>query len=345
MAKFSAGDVAMTGFGVVAKRPAVLIWWILLHLLFTSATSVLLVTAAGPALTQIMALRAQHTPSDPQTQAQMLALFHQVLPFYGLMFPLMLVFYAVLYGAMNRAVLRPAKSAFGYLRLGMDEWRQVLLFLWAIVVAIGVELVLLVLGVIVAVVVGVIIAAVQKGAPAVSGGAGVAVLAPIAVGLLFMFAYIYVLVRLSLASAMTFDTGKVTLLKSWRLTKGQFWPMFGAYVLAVILSIVVSLLGMIVILICVMLAGGAGGLGFVFRPDMSSPTAFFTPARLIYIGLAGVLYALVWPILLAPSAAIYKALIVKPEPKPVSWPSPPPPLESPPGPEPFAEPPGDPTPL
>ena len=120
---------------------------------------------------------------------------------------------------------------------------------------------------------------------------------------LFVAAYVYVMVRFSLASAMTFDTGKVSLLKSWRLTKGRFWPMFGAYLIAGILALVVGLLGLIVMYVAALL-GGVDGLSFIFRPDMSSLAAYFTPARLVYLALSGVVYALVWPVLLTPPAAI-----------------------------------------
>jgi hypothetical protein len=155
----------------------------------------------------------------------------------------------------------------------------------------------------------------------------------------------YVMTRLSLASPLTFDTKRVNLFGSWRITRGQFWPMFGTYVLTCFMAIVVGLLGMIVLLACAAIAaGGVNGFASMFRPDMSSLKAYLTPARIVYLVLAGALYALIWPVLLAPRAAIYKALTAKPEPTPASWSSPPP-LETPPAPEPFADPPADPAPL
>ena len=346
MTKFSASDMALTGFGVVSKRPTVLIWWIALHLLFMGSITALFVTVGGPVLTQMMALQAQGTPADPQTQAQIFALFGQIAPLYLLMFPLTLVFYAVLFAAMNRAVLRPAKSAFGYLRLGVDEWRQFVLMLWAVVVSIAVEFVLILAVVILAIVVPLLFGVVMKATTASTNASMPPVLGSIAIIGTMLVAYIYLMTRFSLASAMTFDTGKVSLLRSWRLTGGRFWSMFGTYVLATILSIVISLLGLVVMIVCAMLVGGVGGLGFVLRPDLSSPAAYFTPARLVCLALSGVLYALVWPILLTPSAAIYKAVTAKPAPTPASWPSPPPPeptlLETPPPPDPVVESPADP---
>lgn len=337
MIRISASDMAMTGFGVVAKRPWLLFWWTLLHIAFIGASSLLTVTIAGPDMTQMMALQSQYAPADPERQAQIFALMGHVLPLYLALFPLMLVFYAVLYAAMNRAVLRPSKSAFGYLRLGVDEWRQFLLFLWVLVVGLGAYIAVLLITAIVVFAGAAVFAAMHKSGYNVAVGTGGTTLGVIGFILLYLAAYAYVLVRLSLASAMTFDTGKVSLLTSWRLTKGRFWTLFGAYVLAVIFSLVVSLLGLVVMLICTMLAGGPGGLAFMFRPDMSSIAVYFSPARLVYLGLGGVLYALVWPIVLMPPAAIYKALTVKPTPasSPSSAPEPDPFCAVPDGPKPL----------
>jgi len=321
MIRFSASDVAMTGFGVVRQRPKVLLWWVLLHLVFISVSSTLLLTLAGPALTQMMALQASHPGDDPAAQAAFLRLFQQLAPVYLLLVPVTLAFYALLFAAMSRAVLRPGDNAFGYLRLGADEWRQFLLFLWASVVGIGLELALIVVGTVLVIVVAAAYAAMNRNAA--TGAGGGAAMAALALVGLFVAAYVYVMVRFSLASAMTFDTGKVSLLKSWRLTKGRFWPMFGAYLIAGILALVVGLLGLIVMYVVALLVGGVDGLSFIFRPDMSSLAAYFTPARLVYLALSGVVYALVWPVLLTPPAAIYRAITAAAEPTPAAWPSPP----------------------
>ena len=340
MARFSATDAAMAGFGVVRQRPMVLVWWTLLHILLTGGFSVLMVTMAGPAMTQMMALQGASLTPDPQTQAQKLEILRQLAPFYLLMFPLTIVFYSVVYTAVNRAVLRPAKGGFGYLRLGVDELRQFGLFVLTWIVLLGAYI-----GTIIcALLLGFGIALLGRAAGADASTAVimrvVAVAAPI---VLSVCGWIYVATRLSLASPLTFDTRKVNLFGSWRITRHQFWPMFGAYVLTAFLALVVGLLGMIVLLACAAIAaGGLKGFAFMFRPDMSSLAAYLSPARIIYLVLAGALYALVWPVLLAPRAAIYKALTA-PKPTPASWPARPP-LE-PPGPGPFGVAPGDPAPL
>ena len=47
------------------------------------------------------------------------------------------------------------------------------------------------------------------------------------------FYSVIILVRLSLAAPISFSEKRFTLLASWAATKGNFWPLFGAYVLTI----------------------------------------------------------------------------------------------------------------
>ncbi len=337
MAKFSATDAAMAGFGVVRRSPMALVWWTLLHVLLTSGFSILMVTMAGPAMTQMMALQGASLTPDPQTQAQKFELLRQLVPLYLLMFPLSIAFYAVIYTAINRAVLRPAQDGFGYLRVGVDELRQFGLFLLTGIVFFAAYIGTIICALLAGFGIALLVQLAGNNASMVVTMRVIAVAVPI---ILSVCAWIYVATRLSLASPLTFDTKKVNLFGSWRITRGQFWAMFGTYVLTAVLALVVGLLGMIVLLACAAIAaGGLNGFAFIFRPDMSSLSAYLTPARIVYLVLAGALYALIWPVFLAPRAAIYKALTA-PKPTPASWP-----VMSPSEPGPFGAPPGDPAPL
>ena len=208
MAKFSATDAAMTGFGVVRRTPSVLLWWTLFHILLTGGFSILMVIMAGPAMTQMMALQGTSITPDPQTQAQRFELLSQLAPLYLLMFPLSIAFYSVLYTAMNRAVLRPAQGALGYLRLGVEELRQFGLFLLTFVVFIGAYI-------------GAIIFAVLLGfgLSMLGGLAGtdpstaqiVRVIEAAVPIIATICGWIYVTTRLSLASPLTFDSKRVNL--------------------------------------------------------------------------------------------------------------------------------------
>jgi len=303
MANFSASEIALTGFRIIRQRPIVVAWWAAPHLVFIFALSILIVTVAGPHLMALQALQAEGPATTPEARAEALSAISGVLPLYAAMLPLILALYAVCFSAVNRAILRPADSAYGYLRLGADELRQGLLFLWAMVLGFAAEIALIVASVLVTLVV-LLIAGLTKsgGAMAALGGAA----AVIGV-LVLVLAYIYVLVRLSLSSAMTFDVGEVRCLKSWPLTKGRFWPMFGAYLLATILNIIVLLLGAVVLAVIGLVAGGGLAM-FNPHPDMSSPAAYFSLSRILSLVASAFLYALAMPILAGPPAAIYSAL-------------------------------------
>lgn len=136
-----------------------------------------------------------------------------------------------------------------------------------------------------------------------------AVLLGVVVALALLAAWIYVWVRLSLASPLTFATRRINLFGSWRLTRGIFWPMLGAYLVAGILAIVVSLLILAIsAAVSAAVGGGLSGLQSMMKPDMSSLATYLTPARFVTIFANAVSTALVWPVLLTPASAIYRSL-------------------------------------
>ncbi len=304
MASFSASDIALTGFRIVREKPRAALIWAAIQLVFSGCMMVMMFLTIGPVFAKALAL----TPLERRDPTVILATYGALLPAYLLIMPVALVFYAILFATMNRAVLQPDDERFGYLRLGRDELRQLGLFLLAAIVGIAGYIALVILLVVVAVVFALISAPFMGQA-----GHAPAVLGAVLMVLCIFGAEVFVCVRLSLASALTFATGKVDLFGSWRLTKGRFWALFGAYLISWMLGLVVMFLTLVITL-AVMAASGGGlaGVAMLLHPDMSSLGAYLTLPRLLgaVVGAAG--GALMWPVLLTPPAAAYKALTAEP---------------------------------
>ena len=291
MAEFSMQDAAFTGFRVVREHPRALIVWAIFALVQWVVLSGIFIAIAGPALIAVQA--------DPQAvadPAQATGLLARLAPSYFLVAGLLLVSNSVLLAAMNRAVLRGGDDRLGFFRLGADERRQLGLQLLAFVVFIGVDIAL----VLAMVPIVILLSLVAPG----SGGAG---------SVLFVFApicpIVFLAVRFSLASALTFDGGRVNLFGSWRLTHGRFWPIFGTYLLAFALAVVVYMLSFLVIFAAAAMVGGGNPMTAMMYPDMTSLTAYLKPTRIVQMVLGAGVSALIWPLMLTPAAAIYRCLV------------------------------------
>ncbi len=295
MAEFSAPDAAFTGFRVVAKRPWVVAIWAGLQLIVSLAFELFVAYSAGPAFAKMAELGLQPPGQDPSVVFDLL---RQTAPTYMVLFVGGLVMNAVLYAAMNRAVLRPEEDRFGYLRLAADELRQLGLFAIFAGLAIGVYLAVIMVAMVLIVVIGLV------AGYGVAMGLGLAILLPAVA-----CAFVFLAVRLSLASPMTFDTHRIDLVGAWRMTQGRFWPLLGTYLIAFALSIVVIILTFAIALGAVAVAGGGvGAIATAFGSDLSSIAAILTPGHLAYLTVFAIGQALIWPVTMTPGAGIYRIL-------------------------------------
>ena len=298
MAIISATVVAFTGFRFVREHRKVVLIWAVVHFVMAMVFGALTVKVMGPAMTNLqgMGLWTRH---DPKTTAAMLAAMR---PMYAVMLPGLLIFYPVLFAAINRAVLRPADSAFAYLRLGQDELKQGLLMFLTVAVGFGFEIVC---GLVLVVVI--VIAVFLTKALSGHNDWWIA-LAP----LLFLVVVGFFAVRLSLASALTFDRRRVNLFGSWKLTRGHFWKIFGAYALTFALVVLLSVLVLVIIAGAAAAMGGLAGVKALFKPDMTSFAAYYSPSRIVISAINAVLAAVIWPVMLMVQPAIYQRLIAEP---------------------------------
>ncbi|EJL36215.1 hypothetical protein PMI01_01061 [Caulobacter sp. AP07] len=293
MEQFSATDAALSGFRLAREHLKTVGVWAVLMTVASLIVSVVTIKLAGPQLAAMMELSSEPS-SDPQAT---LKAMEGMGPLFLFSAVYSLVIYSVLLAGVNRLVLRPHDSAGAYLRLGADELRQA-----AVLVLVNLILVAAYFG-------AVIISVLIGGVGAAIGGAGLGVALGVLTGMAMVALMLILAVRLSFAGVLTFDTGKVDIRGSWALTKGRFWPLFGAYFVALVLAMVVyALLMVIIVVVGAGLGGGLSAMSEALNPDMTSLAAFFTPAGMVRTLFSGLLSVLIMLIVFAPAPTIYAQL-------------------------------------
>jgi hypothetical protein len=284
MAGFSIQDAALGGFAAVRTHPRALLVWTPLAFVISLASQVVFLQAGGQEI-------------DPsilgQDPARLMALAEKILPSEAALLAVALVANAFVQPAMIRLVFSPEDGGFGYFRIGARELRQLGLEVLATTVlmggyfgcALGVTLVV----------------------AAVSALGNPAMMTALTAGMAATLAgLVVVMVRLSLAPALTFDSGKVDLFGSWRLTEGRFWPILRTYILAIALAAIVLVFAN---LLFFGLARLVLGREMAVLTDMPRDVAgVLTPLRLISALFSAFVTSLIWPVILTPSARIYRSL-------------------------------------
>ncbi len=123
------------------------------------------------------------------------------------------------------------------------------------------------------------------------------------VALVVYCALIYVAMRLSLATAATADSGRISVLRTWALTKGQFWRIFLTIMLVELPALFVgALVGAI----------GAASQAGISTPDHLAPGAALVCGLIMGVLTGGVLAPLMSGVL----AYYYRGLKGAPDPSP-----------------------------
>ena len=281
MNEFSIREAALTGFRVVRAHPLSLLGWAPLSLVFSVCLS-----AVAPSMDPVGLVQA-----DLQALGARLA---PMLPGLLLGAAVATVMNAILYAAMNRAVLRPGDHRLAYLRLGPDELRQLSLQLLSFLVLAAVYFASL------------IVAALFLGLGSLAGPIAETVFGLLAAGA-GAAAMVFVSVRFSLAAPLSFVSRRVNLIGSWRLTHGRFWPILLTYLTALGLALLVLALGAMVEYAVSHLLG-ASDAPTQARTGLARLMDLTRPAELVAQLIDAFISALAWPVLLTPPAAIYAAL-------------------------------------
>ncbi|WP_343685091.1 hypothetical protein [Asticcacaulis sp.] len=287
----SSVDFAFEGFRIIRERPILIAWWgalLLLNLLIC----IFILAQAGVPLTQHMTIEqeaAEGIELIRQTGAVLLA---------GL---IGMLFYAVMTCAVYRAVLGGYSPSYGYLRLGMDEMRQIVLIFSLVLLVVLVMMLSIVPLMILNGLLSLIAQAVAKAlVPTISS------LVALAATLL----NVWLAVRLSMVGVQSFDEKRLNLLGSLTLTRGRFWMLLGGF--AVVFGLVL-LVGILFYVIYMAIAAWITGIEIVTiadvpAPDFSSIEALFSPVNAAYVAVNTIVSPLTTALGVGAVAAAYQTL-------------------------------------
>jgi hypothetical protein len=296
MDQFSATDAALAGFRAAREKPRAVAVWAGIMAVLSFIVAIVAISTFGDKLTAL----ASAVEGDPDPKTTMAAMSGLWPLFLGSML-YVLVTNSVLLAAVNRLILRPRDEAGAYLRLGADELRQA---------AVQVLLYLVLFG---AYFVGVVFVALLGKMGGAVGGAGLGVLLGVLAGLALVAGLVLLSVRLSFVSTLAFDTGRIDLRASWDMTRGRFWQLFGTYLIATVLAVVVYLLLFVMIyavttIATIAMGGGLAAAGDALRGEASTLKELFSVSGVIRALLSGLMSVLVSLIVFAPAPTIYAQL-------------------------------------
>jgi hypothetical protein len=118
-----------------------------------------------------------------------------------------------------------------------------------------------------------------------------------------------------LALPLTLADGRIRILKSWRLTKGHFWPLLGASVLTLIYLVLMGLVARILFAgLSWAISRALGGTGVDAWQIGAAPFVAQLLTALISLPFAGLLLAATFAVWRGPSAEAYLAFRGEAEP-------------------------------
>ena len=293
MSGFSATDAALEGFRITRERPRAL--------LAASVFYFFAVSVLGAFIELNMPPEAHAALAAIQGRDQLESgPFFEALTILSPLLLFSLLVQCMMAAAIYRMLLRGATGGVRLFRLGGAELRLMALAL--------IYVVLFAFLFASAVLFSLLIATL-----AAAFGQGMMVFVGTLAWIFSLCVIIWIGVRMSLAPVITFDREKLAILDSWTVTRGQFWRLSGAYVLAVACIFVVALLALMVFLpvagVVLIASGGSWrDVANTLQPPEPSLAAYFSPIRVAYMALSSLFNALWYAVLAAPGAFAYRAL-------------------------------------
>jgi len=294
--RFSASDAALSGFRFIGREPRTILVWAGVLFLYEVVYGLLVVTLAHDKLSAVQTFRETNS-TDPEAA---LAMLPTISPLLLLTFVALLFVAAVTFAAAYRAQLEPEPDKWGHLRVGHDELRFAALILIWIALSVGASLIITFFTA--------LLSSLGQALPPIIALPYIVLLIVAAIA-----AFIYPLVRLSLSMPMTYADAHVRLLESWKPTRGHFWPLLGAYLLAGIMILLLlfavwSVVAVIAAVIAVLVHFPITALSGLFQRDTSSLAAYFSPLSIVAALLNSGAWAASLAIFCAPVAEAYRSL-------------------------------------
>ena len=292
MSGFSASEAALEGFRITRENPRAFGAWIAASFGVSVVAAIAEVLMPASVKHGLETMNSDVTPTASQFIDALIVISPILL--------LGLAVQCIMAAAVYRVIFRHEDTRFGYLRIGMDELRLMALTLVYVVLGMGLS-------------VGVTMVAAFITAISAVGGGGVEALVGKLAGFASLGVMFFVLVRLSLAPVATFAERRVAVFESWGLTKGQFWRLSGAYVLALCCIAVIILLTMAIIFgiagaIILTSGGQLSDVKGVFNTDQTSLRSYLSIGVIVSMVVSSFISALWNVVLAAPGAAAYQQL-------------------------------------
>ncbi len=226
MASLSVGDAVGAGFKLIGQRPVSVFVWGLFTIVFGVLPALGMVSSMmGPMMDMVQ--NAKLHPDAPPPQDMFRHSYAHMMFMNPLVQLLSAAVKTMVAAAVFRAVLEPNRKAFAYLRISMQE-------VWVLLVKI-VKGIVVGAGAIAAFLVGALVV-VAIGHFASHMAAGIAACVLVIVGVIGLF---WVLLRLSLATPMSFEERNFRLFESWKVTRGHSLSLL---LIAILLGIILLLL-------------------------------------------------------------------------------------------------------